>query len=282
MVSATMAKTVRLMTCERCGQECERRGGRQRFCPSCREEGNKAAIRHRDRMRRPSKTTIGETLKCVRCGVDVIRKQAKQKLCAPCLPKYWAEVKAERAALRLAEKGIIVGASFACEDCGEILIRKTASHKFCDCCAGTRMRESADRSRERALEKFRKRTREWRKSAAGREWMENYRNLPENKLHSNMSRAIRASIAGKGGRSWESLLGYTTEQLMAHIERQFTRGMTWENYGEWHIDHIRPKVSFGLLSSEDPAFKECWAMSNLQPLWAEDNRRKSAKLAFLV
>lgn len=45
--------------------------------------------------------------------------------------------------------------------------------------------------------------------------------------------------------------------------------MTWENYGKngWHIDHIIPKSFFKFDSQEHPAFKACWALSNLQPLW---------------
>src|SRR3546814_3330220 len=45
---------------------------------------------------------------------------------------------------------------------------------------------------------------------------------------------------GKNGRSWEILVGYTVADLMAHLERQFLPGMSWDNRGEWHIDHIRP------------------------------------------
>ena len=66
------------------------------------------------------------------------------------------------------------------------------------------------------------------------------------------------------------LLGCSREDLMAHLESQFTEGMTWENRDQWHIDHIRPIASF-----EDPADPACWHFTNLQPLWAEDNLRKS-------
>ena len=51
--------------------------------------------------------------------------------------------------------------------------------------------------------------------------------------------------------------------------------MTWDNYGEWHVDHIRPISNFTLI--DDPEFKECWALSNLQPLWSIDNFSKSPR-----
>lgn len=70
------------------------------------------------------------------------------------------------------------------------------------------------------------------------------------------------------------LLGCTYEQLLAHLESQFSDGMNWENYGEWHIDHIRPCASFDLLDPEEQ--RKCFHYTNLQPLWALDNLLKGA------
>jgi hypothetical protein len=83
----------------------------------------------------------------------------------------------------------------------------------------------------------------------------------------------------KAGRPWTQFVDYTLGELMQHLESQFQLGMTWDNYGEWHIDHIRPKSSFTFTSADDPQFKECWALSNLQPLWAKDNLSKGTKIA---
>ena len=73
------------------------------------------------------------------------------------------------------------------------------------------------------------------------------------------------------------LLGYTPKQLMAHLESQFTDGMSWDNMGEWHLDHIRPVASFNFDSTYHPELKKCWALNNLQPLWAKDNMSKGNK-----
>lgn len=73
------------------------------------------------------------------------------------------------------------------------------------------------------------------------------------------------------------LLGYTIEELMAHLESLFTEGMTWDNYGEWHVDHIIPMASFTFDSTDDEEFKKCWALSNLQPLWGPDNLSKGTR-----
>lgn len=75
--------------------------------------------------------------------------------------------------------------------------------------------------------------------------------------------------------SAKELLGCSKEELIKHLESQFSEGMTWENWSlnGWHIDHIRPISSFDL---SDPAqVKECFHYSNLQPLWAIDNLKKS-------
>src|SRR3546814_6097044 len=64
---------------------------------------------------------------------------------------------------------------------------------------------------------------------------------PQWTINRRMSAGVKSSLGdGKNGRSWETLVGYTVADLMAHLERQFLPGMSWDNRGEWHIDHIRP------------------------------------------
>ena len=68
-------------------------------------------------------------------------------------------------------------------------------------------------------------------------------------------------------------LGCSVEDLMKHLENQFTEGMSWDNYGEWHIDHIKPLSKFDLENREE--FLKACNYKNLQPLWARDNISKS-------
>lgn len=86
----------------------------------------------------------------------------------------------------------------------------------------------------------------------------------------------------KAGRSWQALVGYTLEDLMAHLERQFAAGMCWANIGQWHVDHIVPKSAFVYEQAEDAAFREAWALTNLRPLWAKDNLSKGPKRLLLL
>ncbi len=82
----------------------------------------------------------------------------------------------------------------------------------------------------------------------------------------------------KHGRTWETIVGYTLLELKTHLETLFTDGMNWDNYGKWEIDHIIPDSFFKYTKIEDEEFKKCWALSNIQPLWAIDNIKKGASL----
>jgi hypothetical protein len=102
-------------------------------------------------------------------------------------------------------------------------------------------------------------------------------NTPQGRLNSRMSTGIRRSLKhGKQGQHWESLVGYTAEELKKHLEKQFKDEMTWAEFlaGEIHIDHKIPKAAFNFEKIQDDDFKRCWALDNLQPLWAVDNLKK--------
>ena len=73
-------------------------------------------------------------------------------------------------------------------------------------------------------------------------------------------------------------VGCTRDELNAHIESLWDEGMTWENYGQWHIDHIMPCSSFDLMDPKQIA--ECFHYTNLQPLWAKENIMKSNKVVY--
>jgi hypothetical protein len=85
-------------------------------------------------------------------------------------------------------------------------------------------------------------------------------------------------INGKTNNFMQELLGCSFDELKKHIESQFTEGMSWNNhsiYG-WHIDH---KIPLSKAKSEKELYYLCH-YSNLQPLWAQDNLKKSNKIIF--
>lgn len=98
----------------------------------------------------------------------------------------------------------------------------------------------------------------------------------QERIHKNISKSINVSLHGnKSNSPWKELVGYDIKKLKERIECQFLPGMSWENYGEWHIDHKKPKVLFNFKTKYDNNFKNCWLLANLQPLWAKDNLVKN-------
>ena len=106
-------------------------------------------------------------------------------------------------------------------------------------------------------------------------------NTPMRKINHTFATQVRRSIrcfdTMKKSNKTFAILGFTKEELHNHLESLFKEGMTWDNISEWHIDHIRPVSSFNFDSTEHPDFKKCWALENLQPLWAKDNMSKGNK-----
>jgi hypothetical protein len=92
-------------------------------------------------------------------------------------------------------------------------------------------------------------------------------------LRSRLKDALKRSFSGKPSLS---LVGCSIEFLKKHLESKWTDGMSWENYGKWHIDHILPCSSFNLTIPAKQ--EECFNWKNLQPLWAKDNIKKGAKI----
>lgn len=95
------------------------------------------------------------------------------------------------------------------------------------------------------------------------------------RLRGRVNRALRRNSKHS---STKDLLGCTIEFLKKHLESKFAEGMTWDNRSEWHIDHIIPCSSFDMAIPEEQ--KKCFHYTNLQPLWAVDNLRKSCKVNY--
>lgn len=108
-----------------------------------------------------------------------------------------------------------------------------------------------------------------------------HKHSPDFALRLRVGNQIRKRLMSGAGGGF-SLLDYSPAELRAHLERQFTRGMTWDNYGEWHIDHIVPLASFTITGPDDPELRRAWALPNLRPLWATDNLRKGARRLSLL
>jgi hypothetical protein len=96
--------------------------------------------------------------------------------------------------------------------------------------------------------------------------------------------AFRMALSGHNKRlyldgikreTFDEILGCTINEAIEHFEQKFQPGMSWENHGQWHIDHIRPLASFDLTDPEQR--KQAGHYSNLQPLWAKENLSKGCR-----
>ena len=109
-------------------------------------------------------------------------------------------------------------------------------------------------------------------------YREYYKNNEQKRFSLNLRTKINRVIKrGNGIKAYKTidLLGCSIKEVRLHLEKQFQDNMSWDNYGNWHIDHIRPCCSFDLTQPDEQ--KICFHYTNLQPLWAIDNLKKGGK-----
>ena len=140
--------------------------------------------------------------------------------------------------------------------------------------------------REKNKKKNHKQNKEWReknKKRTNKRLKNRYHNDINFKIVKNLRTRIWSVLKGinKSKKTLE-LLGCSVEELKIHLEAQFEPGMTWDNHGKgsgkWNMDHIKPCAFFDMTNSKQQEL--CFHYSNLQPLWAEENIKKSDKLNY--
>jgi predicted PolB exonuclease-like 3'-5' exonuclease len=138
-------------------------------------------------------------------------------------------------------------------------------------------KEYYDNNREAILAQqklHRQQTKERYNSYQRRYQAERKKTDPIYKMITNLRTRTYALVASKGfskKSGFNKYLGCSTEKLKKHLEAQFQPGMTWDNYGEWHVDHVYPLSR----ASTIVKLEKLCHYSNLQPLWASDNLSKS-------
>lgn len=192
---------------------------------------------------------------CARCGRSYTPAACNQKHCHACRPV----VRAEQGKASLLRCGGHVGfLPKPCAICGTPFTPTTSRGKYCE----------ADRP-----------------EAKRRMRMDSHRRtFPTKRLDGNfitrklMRRGIRRMIRQHRP---SRFVNYTPAQLRAHIESLFWPGMTWDNYGAWHVDHKKALAKFSFFHPDgtvnEAEVKAACSLDNLQPLWAKDNLSKGAK-----
>ena len=146
-----------------------------------------------------------------------------------------------------------------------------------------KVKEYREKNKEKLLkyfEEYRKKPEHKKKfNLYMKNWINNkLKTDPHFKLKMQLTHRIYLALKVKGiskSKRTMELLGCTVEELWKHLESKFQPGMTKENYGKWHVDHIRPCASFDLTDPKQQSI--CFHYTNLQQLWAKDNIRKGAK-----
>jgi hypothetical protein len=102
------------------------------------------------------------------------------------------------------------------------------------------------------------------------------KNDPIFRITANLRIRLRKAIKGinKSKKTME-LLGCSIEEFKEHIEKKFKKGMTWNNYGKWELDHIKPCCGFDLNDLDQQ--KKCFNYANIQPLWKKEHRQKTTE-----
>ena len=132
-------------------------------------------------------------------------------------------------------------------------------------------------------EASKERYKRYRKSEKGKKVVKRYRAKEDVKvvlkIRSNISKVFRRLNITKDKTSFK-YLGCTVEKFKKHIEAQFQPGMSWDNHGVygWHFDHIKPVDSFNLNFKSER--EKCNNYKNFQPMWANENIKKSNKLNY--
>lgn len=166
----------------------------------------------------------------------------------------------------------ITGYNYHCKECHNNSIKKKAQ---IDIDFAERRKAAISRWNKENKDRKRDYQKEWIKLNPMR-WKElarRQRIKPLNKVRNNLRKRLREFVKGKSG---FMQIGCKKQELVAHLESKFQKGMSWDNYGEWHIDHIIPCSAFDLTNPSHIA--TCFHYQNLQPLWAADNIRKSNKV----
>lgn len=202
----------------------------------------------------------GVFINCARCGNLTEKQHFSHDYCANCVKPAQLE---RRRAKRAATGTVSIGTQFSCKNCGIPVIKVNKRQFYCQPCA--------ELSAKSALPDARRVQLEYQKARNKRLRRDNPSVAISERITAQIGCAIRSK---KAGRKWESLVGYTLHDLMTHLERQFLKGMTWENRDKWHIDHILPISGFNLDLGDDE-IKRAWGLPNLRPMWAADNIRKS-------
>jgi hypothetical protein len=205
------------------------------------------------------------------------------------------EKEKERAAVHARAAGKrVVGDPMACGLCAKAIVRTGRNQLYCAPCSVEKIRIDtlAQREKRRALTRSKAKTPEAR-AVRNQKARERFATDHAFALQMRVRASVRQTLkfAARRGEAEKrpakvgstlDRMPWSAPELVAHLERQFLPGMSWANMTEWHVDHVQPLSSFRITGLDCPELRAAWSLSNLRPLWARDNLKKSANRLLLV
>ena len=253
--------------CQNCNQEFIAIHGAQKRCLICQKKIREEQNRRWSRL-------------FYKKNKEKILKRQKEYLQKPEVKKYKSE---QRKRCYQNQKKVKT-----CEYCGKAFTPDHGGHKCCsEDCKRLRILKQLKKQRKKYYlknpQKYRALRKKWREKNKERINIyqnERRNNNPKFKLDYNIASAISTALKGnKNRKKWQTLVGYSLEDLIKHLEFHFEPWMNWDNYGKksekWAVDHSIPTTWFEYEMPYSPEFKACWSLQNLRPMNFGDNSRKS-------
>ncbi len=166
-----------------------------------------------------------------------------------------------------------------CKDCTKKRLRiyDRKYNKRSEIKAKKKLQQKLYKQRPYVIEQRKKQVKKYQKKLKYKNYKKEYNQKLKVRVAHNLRERLRGVLKEyKNLQSIPTLIGCSINYLIQYLESQFDDEMSWNNYGQWHLDHKIPCVSFDLSKVEEQ--KKCFNYTNLQPLWAFDNISKGAKV----
>lgn len=228
---------------------------------------------------------------CKNCNKEFINKGFKVKFCAECLEEKKFKKYCKICGKEFIAKSLYIQTCNTCKELKKTKAKKVYT-KICPIC--NKEFKTTNNIKKYCSDECKKininiKARNYRNSLDTREKYKEaqykyHKKLRKNILYSlkqKISQSIRRCIHSDKNMSSLKYVDYTSKDLKEHLELLFQEGMDWNNYGTvWEIDHIRPLASYNFYNEDGSVNFECLkeanSLNNLQPLFKEENIRKSS------
>lgn len=239
-----------------------------------------AEKRRREKGISPVKNT---EIDCIDCKNKFIRKVIHSVRCKQCQKKFVLE-KAREVSRQKCANARKIGSKDQCANCSKEFTVNNPREKYCPDCKILQKKSALPQMKlhsKKYKQKYMQCKENRRKSLDMANALKRYKRANDpifsliDRCRARLNQAFRLNGYTKRSKTHE-IIGCSWDFLMGYIDSQFQPGMTWENRSEWHIDH---RIPLATAKTEEDVIR-LNHYTNLQPLWAADNLRKSDKLDF--